>query len=164
MKGTVFEIELSMHFEGYRDILCIPNVRVYSRFLQRATEIDRLLVTTWGLYSVEQKSYSSRIVGELSDEYWLGITGRTSTQIYNPIMQNFEHIRSLRNEIYRLAHYDIPIMNYVVVPDTCIVQTESPMVMNIQQFVNMVHRDAVSKSKLPFSIKEFLHLLEKVKV
>lgn len=164
MKGTVFEIEMSMRFENDPDIICLPNIKIWSRFLKRHTEIDRLIVTNWGIYCVEQKSYRDHLIGELGDENWIGITGRTTTKIYNPIMQNFEHIRSMQNEIYKIGHYYIPMENNVVVPDTCKIKSSSPLVYNMSNFINSVYSDSVSKPRLGFDTRQLVNFLKRVSV
>lgn len=162
VKGTVFEMHLSEEFKNVPDVFCLPNVKVMSAFLGKPTEIDRLIVTPWKIYCVEQKSYSSYLKGNLMDEYWSGYTGRTSTVLYNPIMQNFEHIRSLKNAIYKVGKLYIPIENNVVIPDSCQSLSESPMVSNISNFVNKVHLDSVLPHTIP--VVAFINLLNKVRV
>lgn len=146
MKGTMFEIELSLHFKDEEDVVCLPNVEFYSRYLGRPTEVDRILITPNATYFVEQKAYNSVLRGNFEDEYWIGMTGRTLRKLYNPIMQNFEHIRSARNQLYRRMKKKIPIENYVVVPDSCKVEHETPFVLNISNFLDKVWMD-ISKGK-----------------
>lgn len=161
-KGTMFEVEFSMNFKDADNVTCLSNVRVFSHFLKRATEIDRILVTPWKIYFVELKSFNSYIKGNLSDKEWIGITGKTVTKIYNPVMQNYEHLRSFSNRSFQETGKFVKAENFVVVPDSCVVQTNSAHVLNLSNFINKVWTDSTLGT---FSDpKEFLKIVERVRV
>jgi hypothetical protein len=148
MKGTAFEIELSIVMSSIEGVKIIPNLTVYSKRLGRDTEIDRLLIYPWGIFSVEAKSFNTALHGSLVDHSWVGVTGRKTTTIYNPIMQNYEHIRSLNNMFYKLTRQYLPLENIVVIPDGCRANTDSDKVYNLSSFRDMLVRRSLNKPKI----------------
>jgi hypothetical protein len=119
--------------------------------LQRDTEIDRLVIAPWGIYSLEAKSFKTALMGSLEDDYWVGITGRKLTRIYNPIMQNFEHIRCLKRKMRSLFGSYPSIINYVVVPDSCDIKTDAEgFVLNISELLDRIVADSMRGNKIDF--------------
>jgi hypothetical protein len=135
LKGTSFEMELGKYIKG-DSFRLFSNVSIYSYKLRKYTEIDNLVITPWRLYSVESKSFSSYLKGEIGDYQWLGITGRTTTPVYNPVMQNFEHIRSLNSSYFRKYNEFLDVENYVVIPDTCKGISNYSKLKNISDFLD----------------------------
>lgn len=161
MKGTLFEVELTLHFRDTPGVICYPNLRMYSYHLKKSTEVDRILITPWKIYFVEQKSYTNIVRGHLSDDYWMGITGKKLTKFYNPVMQNFEHIRTFKNQVFCALGKWIEVENYVVVPDTCSVEHETNLVLNMSNFIDRVWRDSIAPHNI--NVNEVLRIIELIK-
>ena len=84
------------------------------------TEIDVLMICSKGVFVIESKNYSGWIFGSETQKNWYQTLpqGRGRSQkesFYNPIMQNFSHIKHLKNFIGE----HIPIRSLVVFSDTC---------------------------------------------
>ena len=84
------------------------------------TEIDLILITTYGLFVIESKNYSGWIFGDENQKYWTQtLISKYSVIIkekfYNPIKQNFFHILHLK----MLLKLDIPIYSLIVFSDNC---------------------------------------------
>ena len=84
------------------------------------TEIDSILILKSGLYVIECKDYSGWIFGSDSDRYWSQTLPRwdgdsTSSQFYDPVWQNRNHIKCIRRHLpdYR----NVPMRNIVVFGD-----------------------------------------------
>lgn len=142
LKGTHFEVHIQQSLEHYPMVKCIPNVEVYSHKLGKNTQIDQIILAPWAIYFVEQKSFSSYLTGELSDHDWVGTTGRKSTVIYNPVMQNQEHIRSFNRALFTTYKQFIRPLSYVIVPDTCVVQSKCDNVVNLSNFLDILAMDS----------------------
>src|SRR5690554_4374070 len=99
IKGTVFELNVSRKLSELSRCMFLSNFKVYSHYLGKYTEIDRLLFTPWDIYCIEAKSFNTSLEGKFNDNSWIGRSGRRSTTIYNPVFQNFEHIRSLNSAL-----------------------------------------------------------------
>lgn len=112
------------------------------------TQIDDILIFRSGIYVIECKDYSGWIFGNGSHENWTqtlpyGWYGdSTKTSFYNPIKQNQNHIKCIRQKL----HYNnsIPIHNIVVFGDNCtfksIENTLGAHVIKIDRLYEAVYR------------------------
>lgn len=69
------------------------------------SQIDHILIGKKGIFVIETKDYSGLIYGEEYSKYWTQIINRSNNQFYNPIRQNYGHVKSLerylkRNDIF----------------------------------------------------------------
>ncbi|MDE6717573.1 MAG: NERD domain-containing protein, partial [Muribaculaceae bacterium] len=62
----------------------------------RTSQIDHIVVSRRGIFVIETKSLAGRIVGGEHSQYWTQHLSSQSRQIYNPLLQNRSHIRTLR--------------------------------------------------------------------
>lgn len=87
------------------------------------TQIDEILIFRSGIYVIECKDYSGWIFGNGSHENWTqtlpyGWYGdSTKTSFYNPIKQNQNHIKCIRQKLH--DYNALPIHNIVVFRDNC---------------------------------------------
>lgn len=59
------------------------------------TEVDIVAVTNIGVLVVECKNYKGKIIGDVFADKWIQVVGRRRYELYNPIAQNINHIRTL---------------------------------------------------------------------
>lgn len=78
------------------------------------SQIDVVVLTNRGLIVFEVKNYSGWIYGSEQQKYWTQVLayGRYKYKMYNPIMQNVEHIRALRQNLPQ--NPSIPIYSIVI--------------------------------------------------
>ena len=64
----------------------------------KTSQIDHILVCTHGLFVVETKNYAGRIYGNAQQHDWTQVLayGRVKNKLYNPLMQNYTHMRRLK--------------------------------------------------------------------
>lgn len=152
VKGTTFEVELAINLHSLDDVRVIPNLGVFSPYLGRDTEIDLLVLSPWGIYCLEAKSFNTGLMGSLEDDFWAGVTGRKVTRIYNPVMQNFEHIRCLKRRVKEVTGKFIDVDNYVVVPDSCKISTDvRHMVLNLTELMDKLVSDSFNRPRFSFN-------------
>lgn len=87
----------------------------------KTSQIDNILVSRYGIFVIETKNYSGRIVGSEQDANWKQIySGRNqkSRSFYNPIWQNKGHIRALKN-LLNQSFPDLKYHNIVAFSDDC---------------------------------------------
>jgi len=58
------------------------------------SQIDHVIVSPYGLFVIETKNYNGEIRGSRKDRNW---TVNKSFQLYNPLMQNYGHIKALES-------------------------------------------------------------------
>lgn len=65
------------------------------------SQIDHILFLRTGIYVIETKNYTGRIYGEAKERKWTQVLkyGQVKNTLYNPLMQNYTHIRRLRNAL-----------------------------------------------------------------
>lgn len=87
------------------------------------TQIDHIVVSIYGIFVIETKNYSGRIYGGERSEYWTqNIYGHTY-QLYNPILQNEGHIRTIAQLLS--AFGKLPISSIIAFHDSVDVKIES---------------------------------------
>lgn len=60
-------------------------------------QIDHLVVSLYGIYVIETKNYSGNVYGDEYQEKWYQYVGNKKIEFYNPIKQNWYHIKALKN-------------------------------------------------------------------
>jgi hypothetical protein len=81
------------------------------------TQIDHIVVSVYGIFVIETKTYKGWIMGSEHDEYWTqNIYGRKN-RFKNPILQNYGHVKALEG---LLSEYnDVPLIPVVVFSGEC---------------------------------------------
>ena len=63
----------------------------------KTTQIDHVLIGKKGIFVIETKDFSGIIKGEEYSKVWTQIIKGYSNEFYNPIRQNYGHIKALEN-------------------------------------------------------------------
>lgn len=80
------------------------------------TELDIVMIHETGIYVIESKNYSGWVFGTDTDTNWtLTYPNGQKYQFYNPIMQNVNHIKHLKN----LIGDDLFYFSFVVFGKNC---------------------------------------------
>jgi hypothetical protein len=75
------------HYHHFRNII-LPTSR-------GSSEVDRLIVSPFGLFVIENKNRSGWIFGEESARNWTAVNFKKKYQFQNPLHQNFGHVKAL---------------------------------------------------------------------
>ena len=96
IKGTLGEArqEIRLHTldrEKYKVIndIIIPNK-------DKTSQIDHLIISNYGIFVIENKNFSGSIYGSEKDRSWTQVMGKSRNTFYNPILQNYGHIKALQ--------------------------------------------------------------------
>lgn len=81
-----------------------------------ATQIDHLVVSNFGIFCIETKSYKGWIFGNANQEFWTQVIYRFKDRFYNPLRQNFAHIKAVEN-LLGPQRLKSPIVSLVAFPD-----------------------------------------------
>lgn len=76
----------------------------------KRTQIDHVVVSEYGIFVIETKNYRGWIVGDEHSQYWTQVIYKRKEKLYNPIHQNFGHIKALEanlSEFRELPFYSI---------------------------------------------------------
>ena len=106
-------------FKFYKKLIkIIPKENVYTNIYldnenTEFTEIDMLAITSNGIYVFEIKNYRGMIYGSENDRNWTQVFNRRSKfQFYNPIRQNYAHIKAVENYLETDSNNIIPMIAF----------------------------------------------------
>lgn len=63
-------------------------------------QIDHVVVSKYGIFSIESKQYNGLIVGNKYDKNWIRYAGKKKIYYENPIRQNYGHVKALSQLLY----------------------------------------------------------------
>ncbi len=78
------------------------------------TQIDHVIVSNFGIFCIETKSYKGWIFGNASQQYWTQVIYRNKQRFYNPLRQNFAHTKAIESIIGNKLK--VPVVSFVVFP------------------------------------------------
>lgn len=61
------------------------------------TQIDHVVVSRFGVFVVETKNYSGRIVGATNRRQWTQMLGGRKYKFQNPLHQNYKHVLAVKS-------------------------------------------------------------------
>lgn len=59
------------------------------------SQIDHIVISVYGIFVIETKNYRGWITGDEHDEYWRQTIYKRKEKLYNPLRQNYGHIKAL---------------------------------------------------------------------
>ncbi len=74
------------------------------------SQIDHIVISSFGIFVIETKNYNGWIFGNDKSEYWTQVIYGVKTKFRNPIKQNWSHIFALKkvlSNIKRIKYYPI---------------------------------------------------------
>lgn len=60
-----------------------------------ATQIDHVIVSNYGIFCIETKTYKGWIFGDAQQEHWVEVIYRYKKSFYNPVRQNYAHLKAV---------------------------------------------------------------------
>lgn len=111
----------------------INNLTIGNETSSKTHQIDHVLISTKGIFSIETKNYSGRIYGEDDQKEWTQVLnyGKVKNKFYSPVKQNETHIYSLKE---KLKEKDIYIHNVVIFLGAYIDYVKSDYVFTKREF------------------------------
>ncbi|OGC80822.1 hypothetical protein A2943_02420 [Candidatus Adlerbacteria bacterium RIFCSPLOWO2_01_FULL_51_16] len=79
------------------------------------TQVDHVVVSNFGIFVIETKSYSGWIFGNAYQRNWTQVIYRYKKKFYNPLYQNYAHTKALETLI-RPFYPKLPIIGFVAFP------------------------------------------------
>lgn len=158
MRGTIFEVEVATFLSDIPDCTVLCDLSVYSPSFRENTQVDVLVVAPWGGYCIEAKGYRTMVRGTFNQKWWTGSTYSNSNEFFNPIIQNFEHIRAVNFKFFERGLAPVSLHNYTVVRDSCEIVHDSDMVVNLTDLSTIILSDSVHY-KNSFDVENFLKVV-----
>ncbi len=82
-----------------------------------ASHIDHIVISTHGVFVIHAQKYHGEIAGKDTDQYWTWSQGKEKHRFFNPIRQNYSHIKALETALE--AAGKVPLISVVVFPRDC---------------------------------------------
>ncbi len=99
MKGAVGEwyankalSKLGANYRIYHD-LYVPNGE------SGTAQVDHIVTSPYGIFVIETKHYQGWIFGQENQRYWTQTIYKRKEKLFNPIWQNYGHIKALKSYI-----------------------------------------------------------------
>ena len=109
-KGEELVNEVLQEYGGF----LFNDFTFYSK--RTSVQVDHILILRSGLYVIETKNWSGRIVGDEWADNWTLYNG-VKKVMYNPVLQNSRHIERLKDRLREFVSLkDLPIINVIVFP------------------------------------------------
>ncbi len=123
------------------------------------SQIDHILIGEKGVFVIETKDYSGLIYGDEYSKHWTQIINRNSNQFYNPIRQNYGHIKALEKCIKRKDIF-ISLVVFTNKSKLKKVKTETPVLQinKLKRFIKKYKSDVKLSKK---EIEEIYSLIKK---
>ena len=86
-----------------------------SRGNTNTTQIDHIVVSDFGIFCIETKSYSGWIFGHAKQQHWTQVIYRYKKKFYNPLRQNYAHIKAVE-AIVSPKYPKVPIRGFIAFP------------------------------------------------
>ncbi len=122
IKGKVGEVSVAALLSTLpnEEYIILNNIMIKS--LKGTSQIDHIVISVHGVFAIETKNYSGWIFGKETDQYWTQTLGKEKHRFYNPIRQNYGHIKSLETLLAPLGR--IPFISIVAFPGDCELKTQ----------------------------------------
>lgn len=75
------------------------------------SQVDHVVVSVYGIFVIETKTYQGIISGGENSEYWTQNVYGNKYEFRNPILQNYGHIKSLKQAI--VDYKDVPFISII---------------------------------------------------
>lgn len=149
--GRMGEIFVNRRFNKL-DPTCykiLSNLLLPSRGHLNTTQIDQLVISNFGIFCVETKSYKGWIFGNASQEYWTQVIYRYKKRFYNPLRQNYAHVKAIEEVV--LSRYPkarifslvaFPYADKIQISGTDMVGYTRDVISKIESFNTPVLSDA----------------------
>lgn len=126
------------------------------------TEIDVLFVTFKGVYLIESKNYSGKVVcNNIEDTNWQVVYGNgKSYRLYNPLLQNKTHINGLKHAIGLSDNSIIPLVVFGRNADIESIRHNG--IIKVDELVNFIINDYKTRDTI-FTQSDIEYLLNSMK-
>lgn len=104
---------------------------------RKSSQIDHILVTTHGIYVIEQKNYVGKLYGEVEDSHWRKWSWARTLRLQNPFKQNQGHIKAIQSALNARS---LECINVVVIIGNCSFEGVRPhwLCMGMDDFINKI--------------------------
>lgn len=115
-KGGEWRVKNRLNELDTKQYKILNDIMLPSNGNTNTTQIDHIVVSNHGIFCVETKAYRGKIYGNAFQEKWTQYLSGKKYPFYNPIRQNYAHIKSVENLI-KTIFPAVSVFGFVVFPD-----------------------------------------------
>ena len=97
------------HYKILNDLLLPSNGNL------NMTQLDHVVISNYGIFCIETKSYKGWIFGNANDKYWTQVIYKHKERFYNPLRQNYAHTKAVE-ELIKSKYPKAQILSFVAFP------------------------------------------------
>jgi restriction system protein len=118
------------------------------------TQIDHILVSTFGIFVIETKHYSGWIFGDANSKTWTQVKYNLKFRFQNPLRQNFKHLKAVQE----LLDFVPPehIKGLVVFSGSAIFKTKSPAgvytIGSMVDYLKGLTQEVLTENRMQFCV------------
>ncbi|MFA6851517.1 MAG: NERD domain-containing protein [Selenomonadaceae bacterium] len=153
IKGFIGELQIKMVLSSLPKDKYIVLHDIMLHKDDSTTQIDHIVISTYGIYIIETKNYTGWIIGSEKDNYWTQTIYRKKSKFLNPIHQNYGHIKTIEGII--TAYSFLPVKSIIAFSSRCELKVscnETPVMYIFQ--VGKYIKDNSKTEIVPFSTVE----------
>lgn len=141
-KGNIGEKKVNQILENISDSKLLKDVILKTE--NGTTQIDHILIHKKGIFVIETKNFKGWIFGKEKDKYWVQSIYNKKSKFYNPIRQNYGHIKAI--ESYLPQNRRNILKSIIVFSDKCEfknLQVSTPVLKmkNLSNYINNIEGD-----------------------
>lgn len=130
-----------------------------------STQIDHLVISTYGIFSIETKNYKGSIYGSEYSKRWAQNIHGTKNDFMNPILQNYAHIQAVKS-ILRKYYPNIKYFSIVAFsPDAKVkVKVKDSVICKMSQVSRNIEELSDKEILNPNDLKKIIYLIKENKI
>ena len=111
---------------------------VYICFNDKSVQIDHIVVSKYGVFVIETKNIKGWIWGTDTSEYWTKNMYGKKYEFYNPVKQNYSHVKALQILLKISRDKFIPIVAFL--PQATLKCTTNEVVINSNRLLRTIRK------------------------
>ncbi len=130
-----------------------------------STQIDHLVISTYGIFSIETKNYKGLICGSEYGKRWIQNIHGNKNEFMNPSLQNYAHIQAVKS-ILRKYYPNIKYFSIVAFsPDAKIkVKANDSVICKMSQVSRNIEELSDKEILNPNDLKKIIYLIKENKI
>ncbi|MDU5149335.1 NERD domain-containing protein [uncultured Anaerococcus sp.] len=129
--------------------------------LTKTSQIDHIIVSTFGIFCIETKVYKGKIYGKETSRQWCQYLTNKKNYFMNPVYQNYGHIKAietiLKNDYRNMTYYSIIAFSGEANLDK--VETQNAKVCKIRDLEDLINELSVSEICEKEDIQKIIQLI-----
>lgn len=157
IKGAIGEKVVSIYLSSLPKDKYILLNDIMLKTKKGSTQIDHILVSIYGIFVIETKNYNGWIYGRKYDKEWTQNIYGNKKKFYNPLRQNYGHIKTLMDLL------DLPEDKFISVIAFSSSATLKTKNMESVIYINKLKRTILGYQDIKLTEDEINEISEKIK-